>query len=298
MPFALLASGLAAGQEPQSRPASRASAEPTAAVWQEWMEGLTPKQNVDVFAEAEYAVGAAGFTAARMIDCGARPFDIKGEKPSLLRRVPYVVAGFDPKLTYVEVSNTSPPVRVPYGKGFGARGVESLDVTGLGEMCLGDAKSQKADGGDEVDVDPELMQKILEALLKGGSEPIRIDATKLTTKAAWDPRNRVLLTAVRNNSATPAAVPRFARGLKARGAKAVLLMDNEGADATSSPAAVMRRDRYRRPITEDPPALFLTVAAGKTIGHAAGVPVGVLLDSSEEPQRIADKVSDVASATG
>jgi hypothetical protein len=270
----LLSAARSWAQDPESRPATRPAGEPTAAEWQEWMEGLAPKPGADDFLRAEYERSAAGFTATRLKDCGATPIEIKGEKPSFLQRVLYTVAGFDPKQTFVQATRPSGG-KIEFGNGFGVRGVESLDVAGIAEMCVGDAKSQKTEGSEDA-IDPEVMRKILEGFLNGG--PITIDATKLQNVVrVWDPKNRVVLTAVKNNDQNPASVPRFARGLKGRGARAVVLIDDRGAAATSGPPGVSRRDRYRHPNAEDPPALFVTEQAAKKLGDWAGVPIDLIL---------------------
>jgi hypothetical protein len=205
------------------------------------------------------------------------PIDAKTGKAPLLQRVPYVVAGFDPKQTFIHATRPSGG-KIEFGNGFGVRGVESMDVAGIAEMCVGDAKSQKAEGADD-GFDQELLDKILEAFLKGGT--IEIDASKLNAMRLWDPKGRVLLTTVRNHGDNPASVPRFARGLKARGARAVVLIGDRGAAATSGAPEVTRRDRYRRPPAEEPPALFLTQQAAKKLGDWAGVPIDLILSPED-----------------
>jgi hypothetical protein len=275
----LFAVGLVAGQDPASRPASTAS-RPAAPIsdaeWNEWMSELAETATKDVFAAAENAVSISLHEARRLVECGAKPIEVKGQQASFLQPVSYVVAGFDPARTVLEVQGGGH--RVEYGKGFGVRGVEGLDVSAKGEICAGDAKTGKLDPLAVIGIQ------------KPGSKEI--------IKIPWDPnpKDRITFVVVKNSDAKAGTMPALAGSLKSRGAKAVVIVDDAGVAATSGGSQMFRRDRYRKPPSEDLPALFVTRDVAKTLGAAAGLPVDIVFD----PKKFAadlkdpDKHSDAA----
>jgi hypothetical protein len=278
--------GLCRGQEPESRPSAGPAPEVTTQEWTEWTEGLASRDSVNPFMLAAHESLRASFAAARIIDCGARAWTTKTDEPAVLQRVIYAVAGFDPSQTFVEVPNAKPPVRVVYGQGLGVRGLESLDVAARGEMCVGDAKTQAAKGTD-VEVQEQLKNEFRRAL----GNPFRDESSfavkgGVVTADVWSPWNGVMFAAVRNNAESPATVPAFVSSLKARGAKAVLLVDDLGAQLTSGPVSSSRRDLFQGPPLELPSALFITIEAAKALGVASGVPIARLLDSAGEAARV------------
>jgi hypothetical protein len=58
-------------------------------------------------------------------------------------------------------------------------------------------------------------------------------------------------------------------------------VDDAGAGMTSGPSAITRKDRFRRPAREDPPALFLTNRAATSLNWGESVKVSVAYRAKE-----------------
>jgi hypothetical protein len=88
-------------------------------------------------------------------------------------------------------------------------------------------------------------------------------------------KDQVVLATSYNEWDDRSMVPWFARRLKISGAAAVLCVDDAGVRQTVAPLATVRKDRFRRPAKENPPALFLTSGAANTLAKSARVRVSV-----------------------